>query len=208
MSARRKPVHLEMKGAKSNRQRIWEVLRVARTGMTRAEIAALAKVEISTARAYLQGLLRAGYVAVESTRPLGDSRRKEELLRLVRDCGVDAPNVTSQGTQSRAGLGTEAMWRSLRILGDVSAEELAEQASVAVKTALSSAQSYLRWLRLAGYVMEVAPARGGQFARYGLVPGMYTGPKPPMVQRNGQVYDPNLGKVVYRHAEAREGAHA
>jgi hypothetical protein len=50
------------------------------------EIAALAKVEISTARAYLQGLLRAGYVAVESTRPLGDSRRKEELLRLVRDC--------------------------------------------------------------------------------------------------------------------------
>lgn len=208
MPARRKPIHLEMKGAKSNRQRVWEVLRAARAGLTRSEISARAKVDISTARAYLQGLLRGGYVEVESLRSVGDSRRKEELLRLVQDCGVEAPSITREGTQSRAGLGTEAMWRTLRILGDVSAEELAEQASAAVETALSSAQSYLRWLRLAGYVMELAPAKGGQFARYSLVPGMYTGPKPPMVQRNGQVFDPNLGRVVYRHAEAREGATA
>lgn len=210
--AGRKPINLEMKGLKDNRQRMWEVIRAESGEFTVQHIAWAVDLDLETVRYYINGLKRAGYIDVVGTRRIPGS---EKFLRLVKDCGAEAPAITRKGTPSRVGLGTEAMWRTLRILGEVTAEELAEQASASVPTTAKTAYSYLLWLQRAGYVAAIRSAKSGpkgRCTRYRLLPGKYTGPKPPMVQRNGQLFDANLGEVVYVHkpatATATEVAHA
>lgn len=205
MSRGRRPINLEMKGLKDNRQRVWEVLRAERDGITGTEIAERAEVEISTVRLYLRSLQRAGYIEPVVQAGLFEVRP----WRLIKDCGAEAPALTRDGKPSTRGRVNEAMWRSLRILGEVSAEELAQQASVAAPASFWTAHNYLRWLHWAGYVVISVPStigRKGSRPRYSLIPGKYTGPKPPMVQRNGQLYDPNLGAVVYVHKPAAQEA--
>lgn len=200
----RKPIHLEMIGAKGNRQRIWESLRAARSGRTYSELAASAAVDVGAVRSYIHALSKAGFVTVTAAGQFADS-----TVTLLRDCGCEAPAIKRDGTVSSAGLKTEAIWRSLRILGDVDAVELTEQVVAAVgKASLDSTLQYIKWLQRAGYLQVVTPAIGGpngRRARYRLAHGKYTGPKPPMIQRGKQVYDPNLGEVVYRHAVESAG---
>lgn len=204
MGAGRKPIHLEMKGIKDNRQRIWEAVRSERRPFTVQHIAWSVDLDLETTRYCIQGLQRAGFIGLAGEKA---TRGKEQLLELIKDCGVEAPAVTRAGKPNAMGLGTEAMWRSLRILGDVSAEELAAQASVSAKTTQRTASSYLLWLHRAGYVIEISAASTGprgRTARYRLAPGKYTGPRAPMIQRIGQLYDPNLGEIVYSQMEGAQ----
>ncbi|MCQ4310884.1 winged helix-turn-helix transcriptional regulator [Pseudomonas stutzeri] len=201
--AGRKPIHLEMKGLKSNRQRIWEVLRAEQNTTTYSDIAARADVDIGAVRSYIKALEKAGFTERLTERVTG-----APLIRLVRDCGAEAPAVTKSGEPSSAGRLNETMWRSLRILGETSATELADQAAAAAgKASLGTAIQYLKWLHRAGYLLQTQAAQGGKNgsrARYRLAPGKYTGPLAPMVQRGGQLYDPNLGEVVYSQLEGAQ----
>ncbi|MDN6861028.1 hypothetical protein QO207_30930 [Pseudomonas sp. CAN2814] len=89
------------------------------------------------------------------------------------------------------------MWRTLRILGRATPEQIAAQvAATGTKVLASSVQRYFRDLKNAGYL-----ERDGRY--YILTPKRYTGPRPPMVQRTEirQVYDPNLDKVVWVSGE-------
>lgn len=195
----RKSIDLEMQGAKSNRQRIWEAIRASSESFTAYAVSRRSKADDTTVRSYLQSLIKGEYVQVVS-----GEKFEEQNLRLIKDVGAEAPAVTRHGKQSSAGTGTEAMWRTLRILGELDASELAEQASIVAPTTTWTARSYLKWLKRAGYVVEVSPSKPGTMARYRLAPGKYTGPRPPMIQRVGQVFDPNLGQVVFRQPEPSE----
>lgn len=195
----RKKIDLEMHGVKGNRQRIWEAIRVGAGGFRAYDISRRASVDDTTVRSYLQSLIKGEYIEV-----IDGAKFEEQTLRLIRDIGAEAPAVTRDGKPSTAGKGTEAMWRSLRILGELDADELAAQASVVVPTTTWTARSYLKWLKRAGYIIEVQASKPGKKARYRLAPGKYTGPRPPMIQRIGQVFDPNLGEVVFRQAEPTE----
>lgn len=192
MAQGRKQIHLEMQGGKGNRQRIWEAIRANAQGFTAYVVARQAKAHDATVRSYLQALVRGEYLQVVS-----GERFEEQTLCLLKDVGAEAPSVTRDGKPSTAGKGTEAMWRTLRILGELDADELAAQASIVVPTTRWTARSYLKWLNRAGYVQQVGASKPGRLARYRLVPGKNTGPRPPMIQRIGQVFDPNLGQVVY-----------
>ncbi len=195
----RKKIDLEMHGVKGNRQRIWEAIRVGAVGFRAYDISRRASVDDTTVRSYLQSLIKGEYIEV-----IDGAKFEEQTLRLIKDIGAEAPAVTRDGKPSTAGKGTEAMWRSLRILGELDADELAAQASIVVPTTTWTARSYLKWLKRAGYVVEVQASKPGKKARYRLAPGKYTGPRPPMIQRIGQVFDPNLGEVVFRQAEPTE----
>lgn len=195
----RKKIDLEMQGTKGNRQRIWEAIRVGRDGFTAYEVSRRASTDDTAVRSYLQSLIKGGYVEVVT-----GAKFEEQTLRLLKDIGAEAPAVTRDGKPSTAGKGTEAMWRSLRILGELDADELAAQASIVVPTTSWTARSYLKWLKRAGYVIEVQASKPGKKARYRLGHNKYTGPRPPMIQRIGQVFDPNLGEVVFRQAEPAE----
>jgi hypothetical protein len=193
MATGRKPVDLEMQGGKGNRQRVWEALRQHRDGISLYSLARAACVNDDTVLSYLRCLIAGGYVARNG------QTSNSAAYSVLKDVGAEAPKLNRDGTLNLQGQGVEAMWRSLRILGELDAAELAASASASgVMVSLATARSYLAWLHKADYVLQLTKGVPGTLARYRLAPGKYTGPRPPMIQRIGQVFDPNLGAVVFR----------
>ncbi|MDO9625169.1 MAG: helix-turn-helix domain-containing protein [Pseudomonas sp.] len=188
-----KPAHLLMVGGKSPRQRVWEALRQHRDGLSVYQLARKSGVDDASVLGCLRCLIAGGYVARKGR------SYATAVYPLLRDIGVEAPRLNRDGSPSTHGHGVEAMWRSLRIIGEVDAHELATNAGASgVAISINAAVSYLGWLRRAGYLVCVAEGSPGKYARYRLAPGKNTGPRPPMIQRIGQVFDPNLGEVVFR----------
>lgn len=199
----RKPAQMELVGGKGSRQRAWEVIRKYAGDFTCYQIARKAKVDDETLYTYLQCLERGGFI--EGAMPEGAPIGTQKVWRLLKDNGVEAPRLDRNGKPVTQGLGTEAMWRSMRIIGEFNGAELAAHASTSgVEVKLETAKSYLRFLKLAGYVITMVEAKskgigkGAVQARYRLAPGKYTGPRPPMIQRTKSVYDPNIDQVVWQ----------
>lgn len=193
----RNPAHLELKGDKTPRQRIWEVLRRQREGFHLNKVATASKVPASTVRDYLKALLAV----------------VRRCYRLIRDNGVDAPRVTGRGVEATQSIGTEAMWSTMRrlfVTRDFNSIELAAFASSQSRAiSTEKAASYIGKLAQAGYLECVAPSkntRGGKtLARYRLRKCMESGPKAPLVQRARIVFDPNWNRAVWtEHQEASD----
>jgi transposase len=199
----RRPAQMEMVGGKGSRQRAWEAIRKHAGAFTCCQIARKAKVEDDTLYTYLVSLERGGYLSCEKGQ--GVTIQTSSKWILIRDNGIEAPRVTRDGKPVTQGLGTEAMWRSMRIVGEFNTTELVAHAWASrVNVSEQTAKTYIGALKGAGYLVVVAEARsrgigkGAVQARYRIAPGKYTGPRPPMIQRTKSVYDPNLGKVVWQ----------
>lgn len=174
------------------RDAIWEAIRRLKT-FTARELRRETRCGAAQVRDYLAGLAAAGYL-----------EKTPDGYALAVDCGVEPPRVRKDGSEITMGKSREQMWLVMKILGEFSAAELALHASTeTVQVSEEDAKSYLMYLRKAGYLAVAAPGRPGHRsgtgipARYRLIPSMYTGPRPPMVQRVKQVYDQNLKKVVW-----------
>lgn len=191
MSNGRKPAHLTTLKGRDNRQRIWETLRNQPQGISIYTISRLTSIPDETVKTYVDSLRKGGYLE------RGEGVGTQKIYRLMLDTGVEAPRLKLDGSPSKVGQGTEAMWRTLNMLKDIDATELAAHASHATNTCISTAKNFLKWLNWAGYLDVTMPAQPGRQARYRLAYGMYTGPLPPVIQRSGQLFDPNLGTVVY-----------
>jgi hypothetical protein len=200
---KRRPAQMELAGGKGSRQRAWEAIRRHAGAFTCFQIARKAKVDDATLVTYLGSLEKAGFLVGEDM--TGKPVRARKTWTLEKDNGVEAPRVTRDGKPVTQGMGTESMWRSMRIIGEFNPAELAAHASASgVDVSERTAKCYVGALKNAAYLVVVAASvsRGGRLgadqARYRLLPGKYTGPRPPMIQRTKSVYDPNLGKVVWQ----------
>lgn len=184
----RLPAHLEYVGGKSPRQRIWEAIRAYRAGQDepftwqRLVGDLPGTIHKDTTRTYVKSLAAAGYLAQEGP-----------YYRLIKDNGVEAPRVRKDGSAVTQGRAQENLWRTLRTLNyPISYERLAFLANTEEHPVSPvAARDYLGNLHKAGYLDRL---NGGQ---YFLRKGMNTGPRPPMIQRLRQIYDPNLGRVVW-----------
>jgi len=167
----------------------------------RTDVEFLTKLGQETVKKVLGGLITAGYIAPAS----GNGQRREKnrhgqlrtvRLRLVRDIGVAAPRVTHEGKPCRAGEQQEALWLAMRSVREWSAAELAAIATTSsMKVTRERAQTYARALRKAGYVVQHGK-RGREL--YRLLPSRNTGPRPPVIQGDGAIFDVNQGKVVWQ----------
>lgn len=177
--------------ANAKRQLIWSAIRKRRT-FTYWDIEEDSGVNMCTIRAYIRSLVNADYLKRD------DSPRKPKtraVFVLVKDTGVDAPHINRDGSPVAWGTGHEQMWRTMKMLRTFTFKELAIHASTDEhQISPESARNYCRYLAAAGYLI-----------RHRTVPLVYrffnsrkTGPRPPVVQRNCQVYDPNLDEVVWR----------
>ena len=216
--------------ANEGREAVWALIRRLRRFAT-AELYLEIDLHRSTIRDYLAGLEAAGYIAREGLstgsaagvqspgghdsprrpipptgRPGKDARtgqQKPIVYILMKDPGIEAPRVRKDGTEVTAGIGREQMWRSMRILGEFCATDLAAVSDQTRPVALNEAKTYIYYLHKAGYLRCVRAAQNGgrntpgALARYRLIPTRYTGPKPPMIQSVKRVWDPNLKKVVW-----------
>lgn len=145
-----------------------------------------------TAKDYLQSLVAAGYVE-------GVPDAGPDEWRFARDGGAHAPRVRRDGTAVTQGSGTVNIWRSMRMLAKFTANDLAAHSTTdTVRVSEKTAQSYCTMLLATGYlrVLQKADPVKGRRAIYRLVRN--DGPKPPMIQRVKQVFDPNTGKIYQK----------
>ena len=198
----RKAIHESaLGGARTPREAIWKTIR-DKCVFTAKDMPA--KVRSRTAQTYLRGLEQAGYIEGVRTDP--PERFRPVTYRLVRDTGVEAPRVTPDGKPVTQGHGREQMWRTMARLRDFSVRDLAIHASTPeVHVSRSDTQWYVGRLAKAGYLRAVETGGPGKPARYRLPPSRRTGPVPPMIQRTGQVWDPNLRRVLWSQDTALKG---
>lgn len=191
----RKPAQMELIGGKPPRQRVWEQIRKSKLSFRVYDVARSAGVDYETTKTYALCLIAGGYVVrvTEGNFDMADHQ-------LIRDTGIEAPRLTRDGKPVTTGIGQEAMWRCLRMLGALDARKLAAHAaSCGVEVKLGTAKSYVQMLKKAGYLEVVEPCnrRMSRLETLRLIPRMDTGPRPPQIQNVKTVYDPNLNKVMY-----------
>lgn len=197
----RKPADLIAAGKRpEGRQVIWEAIRRLKT-FTTLQLEGETRIKEPTIRTYVLGLERAGHlrmIGIKENHP-SHGRYKPAEWTLIKDVGVEAPRVTKQGTRVTQGAGRDNMWRGMKILGDFDAAELAGVASVnGVSVSLADAKHYCKYLEKAGYIKKLKNGRpGGPLSRFQFVRSRNTGAQPPMIQRTHQLFDPNLGEVVW-----------
>ena len=197
-----KPVHITRASGKlTGRDAIWQAIRelqvftLLQLEAHCSEHARLDEVNRHTARTYVNGLEKAGYLS-----RTGEQRADRKVSwQLIKDIGVDAPRINRNGEYVNQGASREQMWKAMRILKDFTWLDMVNLASTEeVPIEPNTAKDFIGHLHKAEYLAEITPPNnGGGIARYKLMPHMNTGPKPPMVQRIKQVFDPNLNKVVW-----------
>lgn len=195
MANNRKPAHLEYVGGKSKRQIIWEKIRELKRFEECSDLVRELPGTINrdTTRTYVKALVSADFLRLVKSDGEGFH------YALVRDNGVEAPRVRKDGSEVTQGREQENIWRSLRAVNyPVNYRELAGLASTADHPVSANfARDYLVNLHKAGYLSRSDAKAFKGACKYALIPSKNTGPRPPMVQRIKQVYDPNLGRVVW-----------
>jgi hypothetical protein len=182
----RLPAHQAAPG----RPEIWAALRQLRHA-TGEDIRKTAAAQWATVEDYLKSLVAANIVEITSIGP----RRRDHMFALVHDTGAEAPRVRKDGTIVPP-TKTEALWRSIKMLGNFTYAELAAAAGAEGL----QARDYCQHLARAGYL--VADNRHPNPTHYKLAPGKNTGPLPPQIQRTKAIYDPNLRQIVWADADA------
>lgn len=195
------------------RERVWDEIRKAKGEFTLDVIAENARMNVDSARDYFTGLRRAGFIAESRRERVRFKAVSRVYYKLVNDVGNDAPAVNRKGEVLQPRAVNFALWNSLRICGAVTPRALAAYASTDdLSVAENTANCYLQDLHKAGYVSVIRPSSYLNQATYLLLKDKNTGPKPPQIQRAKQVYDPNIGAVVYAERpelaeELRDGVH-
>lgn len=180
------------------RQVIWTAIRALGRDdqtFTRADVWTACKREIlrSTIKTYLDGLEKGGFL--ESEQP---GTRLAKPYRLVDDPGAEAPRVNRKGKTVTQGLGTDAMWRTIKLLSTFTYRELALTASTAQVTIRDeTAKDYCKHLAKAKLLRVVVPATPKALAQYAFAKSRDPGPKAPQIQRVKRVFDPNSNTVLW-----------
>ncbi|WNJ87089.1 hypothetical protein [Pseudomonas canadensis] len=195
-----KATQLRLVGGKEPRQYMWEAVRDNRKGFTSRQIVQLSGQSDGSVKNYIRALNKAALIELVD----GAGEFADHRWRLVRDEGAEHPRVTLSGDRSTQGAGAESLWRSLRIIGEMTAAQAAEMATIGdVRVTQAYALNYFSALTKAGYlVASEYDYQGPQTFR--LAPGMSTGPRHPVIQKSVslQVFDPNLNKVVFSNVES------
>lgn len=191
----RKPIHLELTGGKSQRQRVWEAVCAMNGKPFDVRDVTPGNVPTATAREYLVGLAAAGYLTVVTQ---GKAPRTASIYKQVRDAGAEAPRVNKKGEIVTQGHGNEAIWGAMQALGSFTPRVLAEMSG----SKQSTVQHYCTALERAGYLTVEREGKGrgcgGISSQYRLLKSRVTGPRPPMITKLKAVYDPNIHEIVWQ----------
>jgi len=207
--AKRQPSMSTLSGDVSPRQRIWDAIRHqhAEDGLITMQGIRIAlkrqdDLPESLVSGYLRALIAGGFLVRSNPEALPAITA---IYLLKRDVGVEAPRVRRDGSLPPPP-GREQLWRTLKIIGAFTGQELADAASTPkVPVAKATADEYIKMLARAGYLQTMAESSPGVPGRYRLLPSYWTGPMAPQIRRTKELYDPNTGEVVYSRVTKTEG---
>lgn len=195
----RKPIHLELVGLQTPRERIWKQLRTLRR-FTLLELQDAIKpvVTFSTVEKYVEALVRGGYVKADERKPKAPGAHyTAQAYTLARDA-FEAPQVSRTGeTTMTPGLVRLAMWRAMKALREFDFRDMQRAASTADHAvAERTAQNYLGALAKAGYLQPCSVRSNGHPTRYRLIRD--TGARAPVLTRRNTVFDRNTGEFTWQ----------
>jgi len=204
----RRPIdQIAVPGCLTAQEAVWAALRARHlrggTTFTTADLAFDTKLSEGTVRSYVERLLAAKILVAALRRPRSEAGKQFRHMpyRLVRDVGAIAPRLRKDGSEATNGRSAEQLWRAMKIIGEFNGRDLQLAAGTeAHPVALSYTLQYVKKLLRAGYLKCTAKHRGGNgrtLARYRFLPSMNTGPRAPMIQRGGKVFDANLAEVAW-----------
>lgn len=171
-----------------SREAIWKLIRAMRT-FTMRDLWEELRLSKASIQDYLMGLARAGYLGIEQIP--GRGGLPVNRYTLTKDPGPEPPRVRRDGTEVTQGRGRIQMWRAMKVLGTFTVRDLVVHAATEEhQVAMGEARTYCQFLAKAGYLVKRGDAYVFQRQKY-------TGPRPPMIQRIKQVFDPNLNQVVW-----------
>lgn len=190
----KKPENAKQRG--ESREELWALIRSLKS-FTIGDLITI-NLDHSTISAYLRGLIAAGYLIREQLPPEGNSFPAYRYL-LKRDT-IEPPRVKEDGTETVMGKGRLQLWKSIKILKTFCVVDLVACSSTEEHpVALEEARTYVNYLTKAGYLKKIntlpLPKASFRLVRW-------TGPRPPMIQRIKQVWDPNLKVVTWPKAGA------
>jgi len=172
------------------RDALWAAIRNFGRPFTARELRIETRCTTSQTGEYLIGLTAAGILSAHQETGSGVPH-PAKIYTLVNDCGIEAPRVRRDGSEVTQGRGREQLWETMRIFSSFSSADLAVFASTEEHpVAAGEARIYCATLAAAGYLRKHANGTYTLIKR--------TGPKPPQIQRTKQVYDPNLGEIVWK----------
>lgn len=201
----RRPARLERAGALTPRDRMWAAIRalgVYGAAFSSVEIEFAAEQQPGAVKSYLRALA-AGAFLREVSRVGPRSSLRLRQFALERDVGVEAPRVNEKGELVTQGRSQQQMWNVLRkqkgtfdwrgVVAEASTEECRIERTAAI--------SYLRELARAGYLIVAEKGASGSPGHgnpttYRFFRSRNTGPRPPLVCRDGSVMDGNTGKEM------------
>jgi hypothetical protein len=199
----RSPIHLEMAGMQTPRERMWAAMRKLRkcTCMQVQEAAGSPFINLQTIQDYLLALENALYL--ERLNKQGhDARAKysEVHFKLVKD-SFEAPRLNKSGGKVTQGTATLAMWRAMKALKEFDYKEVKNAASLGNLCIVTdqTAKSYVVLLARAGYFRTLREGKPGMPARYRLVRD--TGAHAPAITRRKAVFDRNKGEFTWQQPE-------
>lgn len=199
----RKPIHLEMAGMLTPRDRMWATIRKLKkcSCMQVQEAAGSPYLNLDTIQEYLVRLVEAGYL-VALNKQGHDARDKytEVHFKLAKD-SFEAPRINKAGKAVTQGTPTLAMWRAMKALKEFDYREVQHAASLGKLCVVSAqtAKSYVLLLARAGYFRTLREAAGPIPARYRLVRD--TGAHAPAITRRKSVFDRNTGAFTWQETE-------
>lgn len=191
---------LHTAGKQTVREYLWSQVRALKT-FTTMDLASGAprhfNLELDKIRYYVNGWVKSGHITSEVTKVAG--ARQEKSYTLVKDTGIQPPRVDPKGNPVKSGLAREQMWRTMRMIGQFTYQQLAATASTdEVVVSAEDARKYVELLHKANYLQCTTPANhAGGLAVYMLKPAAWTGNKPPMIKRTKVVFDQNLHEIVW-----------
>ncbi len=184
----RKPVN-EV-SALQTRDALWNAIRTLRDEFTVRDLHLETRSNIDQAGTYVRNLTAAGILEVVNEAEGTGYIKGVKVYRLIKDMGAEAPRVRRDGSLVLMGRGQEQMWETMRSLTCFTLADLQINASTDdCPVSIDTVRTYCNTLARAGYLVRTGK-------NYTLV--KRTGPKPPMIQRTKQVYDPNLKQVMWR----------
>jgi hypothetical protein len=183
------------------RQVIWQSVRSLRRFTVR-ELARAVDQDPGTVFTYVKSLELAGYlVKVGAVKARND--KLAAVYELVKDTGVEAPQLLKDGRPSTRGCSTEQMWRTMKMLGEFSGRELAVAASTEDHPVEHThANNYIRWLHKAGYLKLVLEGNRNRDGRHRFIAARNSGPMAPMLLKMNTIYDRNLDQIVWHEDPA------
>lgn len=199
----RKPIHLEMAGMLTPRDRMWQSIRKLRkcTCMELQEAAGKPFLNLETIQDYLLALSRAGYLqALNKQGHDGRTKFDQVHFELVKDA-ITAPRLSKDGKPVIQGTATLAMWRAMKALKEFDYRDIQRAATLGniCKVTPQTAKSYVVILARAGYFRTLREAQGPIPARYRLVRD--TGAHAPAITRRKAVFDRNKGEFTWQQSE-------